>query len=405
MHTVNEMFDKYEKERLPELSARTKIDYGRHIKTLRQEFGATVASALTRQQITDFMNVPKGKIHRNRILAVLSAAYREALGWGWVQGNPCSHIERHESEPTDRRLTEEEFQAARKFAGKARRSGWRVVFVMDLARQTGQLQGDIIGLRWSQVNDTDGTILFRHHVTRKKIAVPITPEMRALLDRARKQSAKSEYVVSTSKGTRYTGEGFRAMWQRLMKKWEKTGNDTFTFHDIRKLAKEAQSARRSGEAQDTVADYPQFDALVRAEALEMAKHYKVFYCLEISIRKLIVNVMEGAYGPDWWNSGKVNQQIKQEVDNLMSKEIDSGMTQRSERQIDYTTFGQLSQIIIQNWDVFDKVPKSRNAVGNVMASLNRIRGPIAHFSPMSDREVKRLELTVEDWFSILLPNP
>lgn len=69
-----------------------------------------------------------------------------------------------------------------------------------------------------------------------------------------------------------------------------------------------------------------------------------------------------------------------------------------------TTFGQLGQIIVQNWDsVFEKQFKSRNAVGNVMAGLNRIRGPIAHCSPMSEREVRRLALTVEDWFSILLP--
>jgi hypothetical protein len=85
MHTINEMLDKYEKERLPELSARTKTDYGRHIKTLRRGFGDAVASALTRQEISEFMNVSKGQIQRNRMLAVLSAAYREALEWGWIQ--------------------------------------------------------------------------------------------------------------------------------------------------------------------------------------------------------------------------------------------------------------------------------------------------------------------------------
>jgi integrase len=404
MHTVNEMFDKYEKERLPELSARTKIDYARHIKTLRREFGEGVASALTRQEISDFMKVSKGKILRNRMLAVLSAAYREALDWGWIQGNPCSLIERHVPQPKDRQLTEEEFQAARKLVAKAPRSGWRLALVMDLARYTGQLQGDIISLRWSQVNEEEGTILFRHRITRKKITVLVTPELRAVLDRAKQRSGKNQYVVTTRAGMPYTSDGIRAMWQRFMqRKWKATGNDPFTFHDIRRLACEAHRVKQVRETQDTVAAYPQFDAVVRAEATEMAKHYKVFYCLELSIRKLIISTMEKAYGPDWWNSGKVNQQIKQAVDDLMSKEIDSGMAQRSERELDYTTFGQLSQLIIQNWDVFDKVLKSRNAVGNIMASLNRIRGPIAHFSPMSDREVKRLELTVEDWFSILVP--
>lgn len=405
MHTVNEVFDKYEKERLPQLSARTKDGYRRHIKTLRREFGSIVASALTRQAISDFMKVSKGKIQRNRMLATLSTAYTEAVKWGWVQGNPCSRLERNKLKQRDRQLTEEEFQAARKLVARAPRSGWRLALVMDLARYTGQLQGDIVNLRWSQVNNEEGTILFRHRITRKKITVLVTPELRAVLDDAKRRSGTNPYVVTTKTGTPYTSDGIRAMWQRFMqRKWSATGNDPFTFHDIRKLAKEAQNASTAAETEDTAAEYPQFDAMVRAEASEMAKHYKVFYCLEISIRKLITATMEKTYGSDWW-SVKANPQIKQEVANLMSKEVDSGMTQRSAREIDYTTFGQLSQIIIQNWDVFDKVLKSRNAVGNVMASLNRIRGPIAHFSPMSDREVKRLELTVEDWFSILLQNP
>jgi integrase len=403
MHTVNEMFDRYAKERLPNLSARTKIDYGRHINKLREAFGAKDVTALTRKEIVDFMNVPKGKIQRNRMLAVLSAAYTEALLWEWVEGNPCSLIERHKPKQRDRRLTEEEFQAARNLVAKAPVSGWRLALVMDLARYTGQLQSDVTSLRWSQINDEEGTILFRHRITRKKVTVMITPELRAVLDRAKQRSGKSQYLVTTRLGTPYTSEGIRAMWQRfLQRKWRATGNDPFTFHDIRRLACEAHTAKQVRETEDSVAAYPQFDAVVRAEATEMAKHYKVFYCLELSIRKLIAGTMEKAYGRDWWNSGKVEQQIKQEVDNLMSKEIDSGMTQRSERELDYTTFGQLSQIIVQNWDVFDKALKSRNAVRNVMASLNRIRGPIAHFSPMSEREVKRLQLTVEDWFSILL---
>ena len=38
--------------------------------------------------------------------------------------------------------------------------------------------------------------------------------------------------------------------------------------------------------------YPQFDAGLRSEAKKMSLHYELFYCLEKSIRQLIVDVFE-----------------------------------------------------------------------------------------------------------------
>jgi hypothetical protein len=74
------------------------------------------------------------------------------------------------------------------------------------------------------------------------------------------------------------------------------------------------------------------------------------------------------------------------------------MTRRSDDEIDYTTFGELSVIITSNWDLFGTVFSSRRAVEKVMNSLNLLRGPIAHCCPISDDEVLRLQLTVKDWF-------
>ncbi|WP_089936551.1 hypothetical protein [Candidatus Entotheonella palauensis] len=48
--------------------------------------------------------------------------------------------------------------------------------------------------------------------------------------------------------------------------------------------------------------YPQFDASLRAEAKKMTQHYELFYCLEKSIRQLIVDVFEATGEPDWWDN-------------------------------------------------------------------------------------------------------
>ena len=147
--------------------------------------------------------------------------------------------------------------------------------------------------------------------------------------------------------------------------------------------------------------YPQFEQAVRHEAARMSAHYEVFYCLETSIRKLITDTLRDAEGANWWQSGRIQAQIKSDVAAVMQREIDSGVSQRSEDEIDYTTFGQLSGIITDNWDLFGTIFNSQKAVRRVMTSLNLLRGPIAHCCPMEDDEVDRLRLAVKDWFRVM----
>lgn len=150
-----------------------------------------------------------------------------------------------------------------------------------------------------------------------------------------------------------------------------------------------------------VAYYPQFEQSVRLEAADMSDNYEVFYCLEQAIRKLITETLEDAEGADWWNSSRIPAEIKSDVAGLVKKEQDSGVTQRSDKMIDYTTFGQLSVIITTNWSLFEPILKTRRGVERVMASLNLLRGPIAHCCPMQEDEVDRLRLAVKDWFRMI----
>jgi hypothetical protein len=69
--------------------------------------------------------------------------------------------------------------------------------------------------------------------------------------------------------------------------------------------------------------------------------------------------------------------------------------------LDFTNFGELSEIIKANWDVFGGMLSSKKAVETAMARLNSIRGPIAHRSPLAEDEIVRLKLTVRDWFRLM----
>jgi hypothetical protein len=147
--------------------------------------------------------------------------------------------------------------------------------------------------------------------------------------------------------------------------------------------------------------YPQFEQSVRSEAGEMARHYELFYCLEKSIRKLISETLQESDGAGWWDSGRIPEAIVNDVNSNIQRETDQGVTRRSDAAIDYTTFGQLSNIITSNWAIFSTIFNSRRAVEKVMSNLNTLRGPIAHCCPLADDEVVRLRLAVKDWFRMI----
>lgn len=146
--------------------------------------------------------------------------------------------------------------------------------------------------------------------------------------------------------------------------------------------------------------YPQFDHDLRVEAASMGKHYELFYCLEKNIRNLVGETLKAVHGETWWTKC-VSSGIQDNVKLNQKRELDSGMTIRSEDEIDYTTFGQLSQIVKENWKDFDSMFSSESAFSKIMTSLNMLRGPIAHCCPLAEDEVVRLSLAVSDWFRLM----
>jgi hypothetical protein len=152
----------------------------------------------------------------------------------------------------------------------------------------------------------------------------------------------------------------------------------------------------TGPAEDY---YPQIEHAFRAEAKTMAPHYEVFYSLERTIRALVADSLEAADGPGWWSDPlRVPAKIKEDCESRLKKEEDTGVTLRSEDPLDFSTFGELGQIITSNWDVFGALFKSEKAVTRIMANLNTLRGPIAHCTLLAEDEVVRLRLSVRDWF-------
>lgn len=146
--------------------------------------------------------------------------------------------------------------------------------------------------------------------------------------------------------------------------------------------------------------YRQFSEAVRAEAFKMREHYELFYCLEKSIRTLVSEKLQANFGATWWDDA-VPVGVRDNVKKNIQRERDAGVSRRSKQHIDYTTFGELGEIVRANWQAFSDTFSTVKAFTRVMESLNVLRGPIAHCCPLAVDEVDRLQLAVKDWFRLM----
>ena len=106
------------------------------------------------------------------------------------------------------------------------------------------------------------------------------------------------------------------------------------------------------QADSLVADYlRQVDFETLADADRMSEFYKLFYALENDMRDLIESTMADSKGGQWWINA-VPQVVRENAQKNYDREAAEGLPPRSDRLIDYTTFGELGEIVKENWDVF-----------------------------------------------------
>lgn len=226
--TVNAILDRYERDCLDELAPRTRKDYIRHIPILRRWFGERIADELRPRDFGPFLDVKRGYEQRKRQLAVLSSAFTNAVSyWYIMERNVLRDVKRKPSVPRNRLITDDEYNSF--FAS----APLRVQLAMELAQLVGQRQGDVLSLRWSQIKD--GKIHLQQGKTGKRLAIKLSLRAKRTLVKCRQLPYGGiEYIIVNRNGAKYTSEGFRAIWQRTMKRWlEVSGRERFTFHDLR----------------------------------------------------------------------------------------------------------------------------------------------------------------------------
>ena len=207
------------------LRASTRHDYARYLKLIEAEFGDTPLEALADQRIRGDFKAWRDKMAATPRAAdlawsVLARVLSVAKDRGRIDLNPCERGGRlYKADRADLLWTDDMIAAAVSSFPKALR--WALM----LALWTGQRQGDLLRLPWSAYQG--GKIRMRQSKTGARVAIPVGLPLRLELEGIPRLSP---VLLTSSRGTPWTGDGFRSSWGKACDSIGVTG---VTFHDLR----------------------------------------------------------------------------------------------------------------------------------------------------------------------------
>lgn len=149
---------------------------------------------------------------------------------------------------------------------------------------------------------------------------------------------------------------------------------------------------------DDVVD-TEFDKDIRRESRRMAEFYALYYCLENTVRRLISERLQDKHKLNWWDVA-IQDSMKREVQEKQEKENDTVLAIRSKDPLSYTNFVELIVILEANWDCFSDTIRSRKAMQQTLSQFNHIRNVIAHSCSLSENDITRFKLLINDWLNI-----
>jgi integrase len=172
----------------------------------------------------------------NRCLSLLRQVFDYALEQQLIDSNPAVGIKRHKEAKRARLVSAEEYGAIYAKAGP------RLQVIMDLCIRTGQRISDVLKIRRTDL-DEEG-IRFEQMKTGAKRIVPWTPELRAVVARA-----KGLHGNLTALTLLHNRRGKTPDYSTVKIQWDKArkaaGIPDATLHDLRAVA--ATAARKQGK--------------------------------------------------------------------------------------------------------------------------------------------------------------
>lgn len=164
----------------------------------------------------------------NRTITVLRLVFDYALEEQLVESNPCIGIKRIAQETRTRRVLPSEFNAIKAEAGPL------LQVVMDLCYLTGQRIGDVLTIKRADLKDEG--IYIEQQKTGARLMIAWTPELRAVVDRAKELHGSVAGLTFLLKGSRKAAPTYHMIWKQWTKACEKAKVEDANIHDLRAMS-------------------------------------------------------------------------------------------------------------------------------------------------------------------------
>lgn len=241
--------------RYKRLKPRTALDYDKYLSFFKERMGESNPVAMKRKDVIRLRDANADKAYfANYSLRVLRVLMEHCVDLGWRETNPAKgvpeiKVNKREREPWPREL----LSAYRESCP----IGTRERLLMELCVGTGQRIGDVLEMRWSDIQD--GAVYVRQNKTQKELWVPILPELQVTLDAA---SRHSVFIVTNEGGTNRWS--YRGAAQAVRRVREAIGALDYDIHSWRYNA--ATELLEAGCGDDLI-------AAVTGQSPAMVQHY------------------------------------------------------------------------------------------------------------------------------------
>lgn len=241
---------------------------------------------------------PRSNSTVNHELAALKQVFNKGIAWGLIDRNPAAGVKPlPESRGRVRFLTVEE--AAQLLAAASR----HLRPIIMVALETGMRRGEILGLKWSDIDLKNGTLFIEKTKNGESRHVPISARLREEFLRMPRRLGVDHVFVGQEKAGKPGRKGkignpntpFHDVRTAFENACKKAGIDDFRFHDLRHTA--ASHLAMAGVPLKTIGE------ILGHKTATMTERYSH---LTPEHKNKAVNML-----PDWENAGACGSKVAQ----------------------------------------------------------------------------------------------
>jgi integrase len=224
--TFAEMANEYLEAKSNKRSLRCDRSMLRHLVPV---FGPSLIHTITKAEVEGYARTRRKTVSGatvNRDLALLRHLFNLAIEKGYMRDNPVRGVKKAKEAPWRRKYvyTEDDLQALVDAAAPHLRA------ILAVAIGTGLRKGDILALRWDQVDFAHNVITFYQQKTEEPLEIPLLPMVRELLWRLKGTAGDSPLLFS------WEGKKIADVRWAFQAALRRSGLDKrgFRFHDLRR---------------------------------------------------------------------------------------------------------------------------------------------------------------------------